>query len=266
LSCFYFESFFIWRILIVSKSTFACLLLSTSLGGALAVTPAVAQETAAEATATTNAATEAAPVELTVEQVEAQNKAVADFGEAQQLQAAGDHAGALAKLDGALPTIRVIAGRDPTNIQNAGFLASALTMAASSHGALGHTDQIATYYAEAVPHWRKVYDSDPSQAGVRDTLIGLMINLGNYNLINENKIEAKSMFDETLALVKAGLQADPASPELANAHFSALIGLNQSTGDESYIELAKAVGEELRAKGIVNAMNEPSVNALLGAA
>ena len=251
------------------KSTFAAFLLSTTTGVALVAAPAMAQD--ADANASANASTEAtaeavAPVQLTAEQVDAQNKAIADFGEAQTLQAAGDHATALAKLKGALPTIREIAARDETNAQNAGFLASALTMAASSVGALGQTDQIAVYYAEAIPQWRKVYQSDTSQNGVRDTLISLMINLGNYNLINENKVEAKSLFDETLATVKAGLQADPASPVLANAHFSALIGLNQSTGDQSYIDMAKPVGEELRAKGIVNAMNEPSVNAILGAA
>mgnify|MGYP005995903917 CR=1 FL=1 len=253
----------------MTKQSFAALLLASTLLASPALAQdttdgAAAEATATEATAETSATT--APAEMTPEQIEAQNKAIADFTEAQKLQAAGDHAGTLAKIQGALPTIRMIAERDPSNVQNAGFLASALTMAANSQGALGNIDAIAPLYAEAIPQWRKVYQSDMSQTGVRDTLVSLLINVGNFNLIKENKAAAQPHFQEALDLANAGLETNPGSAELANAKFSALIGLNQSTGDMAYIEQAKPVAEMLRSKGIVNAANEPSVNAILGAA
>lgn len=240
----------------MTKSTMTAFLFSTSMGVALLAAPVAAQDAAAPAEA-------AEPAPLTAEQIDAQNKAIRDFGEAQALQTAGDHAGALAKLDGAMPVIRNIAARDPANVQSVGFLASALTMAATSHGALGNNDQIAAHYEEAIPAWRAVYAADNSQVAVRNTLVSLLVNLGNYNLIQENKDAAKPLFDEALMTAKTSLQNDPTSPEMANAHFSALVGLNQSTGEMSYLDDAKAVGTELRAKGIVNALNEPSVNALL---
>ncbi|MEZ5710839.1 MAG: hypothetical protein R3E02_15785 [Blastomonas sp.] len=234
----------------MTKSFFAALIASTSL----LASPALAQEATAE------------PIQLSAEEVAAQNQAVADFTEAQNLLNAGDNAGALAKIEAALPTIRQIAARDAANVQNAGFLASALTMASNAQGALGNMDAIAPLYAEAVPQWRKVYDADPTNAGVRDTMISMMINLGNFNLIQQNKEVALPIFTDALSLVQTARQADATSPVLANAEFSALIGLNQSTGDPAYIEQAKPVGEELRSKGIVNAANKPSVDAILGAA
>ena len=63
-----------------------------------------------------------------------------------------------------------------------------------------------------------------------------------------------------------GRASDPANADLANAEFSSLIGLNQATGDASYLEAAKPVGTELREKGIVSAANKPAVDAILGAA
>ena len=249
----------------MTKQPFAALLLASTLLASPAFAQEAADDAATEATATETATT-AAPAQLTPEQIEAQNKAIADFTEAQKLQTAGDHAGAVAKIQTALPTIRLIVERDPSNIQNAGFLASALTLAANSQGALGNIDAIAPLYVEAIPQWRKVYQSDMSNTGVRDTLVSLIVNVGNFNLIKENKAAAQPYFQEALDMANAGLEATPASAEMANAKFSALIGLNQSTGDMAYIEKAKPVAEMLRSKGIVNAANEPSVNALLGAA
>lgn len=228
------------------KSAFAALLLSSSLVAA----PAFAQE--------------AAP--LTAEEAAAQNQAIADFTAAQQLQAAGDHAGVVAKMTGALPAIRAIVARDPASVQNAGFLASALTMVANSQGALGNIDAIAPLYAEAAPQWTKVYEADTANKGVRDTLVSILVNLGNFQLMKDDKAGAAPHFEKALEIARAGRAADPASAELANAEFSSLIGLSQATGDMGYIEQAKPVGEELRAKGIVNAANEPSVKAILGAA
>jgi len=227
------------------KTAIAALLLSAGL-----VAPAVAQE---------------AP-QLTAEQIEAQNQAIADFTAAQQAQAAGNQTEALAKINAALPAIRDIAARDASNVQNAGFLASALTIAANAQGALGNIDAIAPLYAEAAPQWTKVYQADKTNQGVRDTLVSVLVNLGNFNLSKANKTEAQPYFEQALAIAKEGRSADPASPELANAEFSALIGLNQSTGDAAYLDQAKTVGAELREKGIVNAANEPSVTAILGAA
>lgn len=235
------------------KSAITALFLSAAALSA----PAIAQEAAAPATA--------APA-LTPEQAQAQNKAIADFTAAQQAQAAGNHAEVIAKLEPALPTIREIASRDPANVQNAGFLASALTITANSQGALGKIDAIAPLYAEAAPQWTKVYEADKANAGVRNTLVAILVNLGNFSLSKQDKAAAKPNFEQALAIAKEGRATDPASADLANAEFSSLIGLNQSTGEASYLEAAKPVGAELREKGIVSAANQPAVDAILGAA
>lgn len=238
------------------KSAISALFLCA--GAALASAPAIAQEAAPAA--------QAPAAQLTPEQAEAQNKAIADFTAAQQAQAAGNHAEVIAKLEPALPVIREIAGRDPSNVQNAGFLASALTIAANSQGALGKIDAIAPLYAEAAPQWMKVYEADKANAGVRGTLVAILVNLGNFSLTRQDKAGAKPHFEQALAIAKEGRAADPASADLANAEFSSLIGLNQSTGDASYLEAAKPVGAELREKGTVSAANKPAVDAILGAA
>ena len=222
--------------------------------------PAMAQDAAAPA------ATEAPATALTPEQVEAQNKAIADFTAAQQAQAAGNHAEVIAKMEPALPTIREIVARDTANVQNAGFLASALTITANSQGALGKIDAIAPLYAEAAPQWTKVYEVDKANVGVRNTLVAILVNLGNFSLSKQDKTAAKPHFEQALAIAKEGRATDPASADLANAEFSSLIGLNQSTGEASYLEAAKPVGAELREKGIVSAANQPAVDAILGAA
>lgn len=240
------------------KSAVTALFLSAAV-----IAPAMAQDAAAPATGQN--ATAAAPA-LTPEQVEAQNKAIADFTAAQQAQAAGNHAEVIAKLEPALPTIREIVARDPSNIQNAGFLASALTITANSQGALGKIDAIAPLYKEAAPLWMKVYESDKANAGVRNTLVAILVNLGNFNLTKQDKMAAKPHFEQALAIAKEGRAADPANADLANAEFSSLIGLNQATGEASYLEAAKPVGNELREKGIVSAANQPAVDAILGAA
>ena len=237
------------------KSAITALFLSTSMLAA----PAMAQDAAAPAG-------QAAATALTPEQAEAQNKAIADFTAAQQAQAAGNHAEVIAKLEPALPTIREIVARDPGNVQNAGFLASALTITANSQGALGKIDAIPPLYKEAAPQWMKVYEADKANAGVRNTLVAILVNLGNYDLTKQDKMAAKPHFEQALAIAKEGRAADPANADLANAEFSSLIGLNQATGEASYLEAAKPVGTELREKGIVSAANKPAVDAILGAA
>jgi len=240
------------------KSAVTALFLSAAIAA-----PAIAQDAAAPATGQN--ATAAAPA-LTPEQVEAQNKAIADFTAAQQAQAAGNHAEVIAKLEPALPTIREIVARDPGNIQNAGFLASALTITANSQGALGKIDAIPPLYSEAAPQWTKVYQADKANAGVRNTLVAILVNLGNFSLTQQDKTAAKPHFEQALAIAKEGRATDPANADLANAEFSSLIGLNQATGEASYLEAAKPVGTELREKGIVSAANKPAVDAILGAA
>ena len=237
------------------KSAITALSLSTSMLAA----PAMAQDAAAPAG-------QAAAPALTPEQAEAQNKAIADFTAAQQAQAAGNHAEVIAKLEPALPTIREIVARDPGNVQNAGFLASALTITANSQGALGKIDAIPPLYKEAAPQWMKVYEADKANAGVRNTLVAILVNLGNFSLTQQDKVGAKPHFEQALAIAKEGRASDPANADLANAEFSSLIGLNQATGDASYLEAAKPVGTELREKGIVSAANKPAVDAILGAA
>jgi tetratricopeptide (TPR) repeat protein len=231
------------------------------LSAAAVAAPAMAQDAAAPA-----ATGQAAAPALTPEQVEAQNKAIADFTAAQQAQVAGNHAEVIAKLEPALPVIREIAARDPSNVQNAGFLASALTITANSQGALGRIDAIPPLYKEAAPQWMKVYESDKANAGVRNTLVAILVNLGNFNLTKQDKMAARPHFEQALAIAKEGRAADPANADLANAEFSSLIGLNQATGEASYLEAAKPVGTELREKGIVSAANKPAVDAILGAA
>ena len=237
------------------KSAITALSLSTAMLAA----PAMAQDAAAPAG-------QAAAAALTPEQAEAQNKAIADFTAAQQAQAAGNHAEVIAKLEPALPTIREIVARDPGNVQNAGFLASALTITANSQGALGKIDAIPPLYKEAAPQWMKVYEADKANAGVRNTLVAILVNLGNFSLTQQDKVGAKPHFEQALAIAKEGRASDPANADLANAEFSSLIGLNQATGDASYLEAAKPVGTELREKGIVSAANKPAVDAILGAA
>ncbi|GAA0631910.1 hypothetical protein GCM10009424_01500 [Sphingomonas ursincola] len=237
------------------KSAITALFLSTSMLAA----PAMAQNGAAPAG-------QAAAPALTPEQAEAQNKAIADFTAAQQAQAAGNHAEVIAKLEPALPTIREIVARDPGNVQNAGFLASALTITANSQGALGKIDAIPPLYKEAAPQWMKVYEADKANAGVRNTLVAILVNLGNFSLTQQDKVGAKPHFEQALAIAKEGRASDPANADLANAEFSSLIGLNQATGEASFLEAAKPVGTELREKGIVSAANKPAVDAILGAA
>lgn len=237
------------------KSAITALSLSTAMLAA----PAMAQDAAAPAG-------QAAAAAMTPEQAEAQNKAIADFTAAQQAQAAGNHAEVIAKLEPALPTIREIVARDPGNVQNAGFLASALTITANSQGALGKIDAIPPLYKEAAPQWMKVYEADKANAGVRNTLVAILVNLGNFGLTQQDKAGAKPHFEQALAIAKEGRASDPANADLANAEFSSLIGLNQATGDASYLEAAKPVGTELREKGIVSAANKPAVDAILGAA
>ena len=238
------------------KSAMTALFVST----AVLAPAAMAQDAAAPAEA------QAAATALTPEQVEAQNKAVADFNAAQQAQAAGNHAEAIAKMEPALPTIREIAARDTANVQNAGFLASALTITANSQGALGKIDAIAPLFAEAAPQWMKVYQADKANVGVRNTLVAILVNLGNFSLSKQDKTAARPHFEQALAIAKEGRATDPTSADLANAEFSSLIGLNQSTGEASYLDAAKTVGVELREKGIVSAANQPAVDAILGAA
>lgn len=230
------------------------------LSAAAVAAPAVAQD------ATAPAAGQAAASALTPEQAEAQNKAIADFTAAQQAQAAGNHAEVVAKLEPALPTIREIVARNPDSVQNAGFLASALTITANSQGALGKIDAIPPLYKEAAPQWMKVYEADKANAGVRGTLVAILVNLGNFSLTQQDKAGAKPHFEQALAIAKEGRASDPANADLANAEFSSLIGLNQATGEASYLEAAKPVGTELREKGIVSAANKPAVDAILGAA
>ncbi|WP_066276550.1 hypothetical protein, partial [Blastomonas sp. CCH1-A6] len=176
------------------------------------------------------------------------------------------HAEVIAKLEPALPTIREIVARDPGNVQNAGFLASALTITANSQGALGKIDAIPPLYKEAAPQWMKVYEADKANAGVRNTLVAILVNLGNFSLTQQDKVGAKPHFEQALAIAKEGRASDPANADLANAEFSSLIGLNQATGEASFLEAAKPVGTELREKGIVSAANKPAVDAILGAA
>ena len=247
------------------KRSISRFLLTTGL--AVACSPAFAQDAAPAAPATDAAAqaTQAAAVALTGEQIEAQNKAIADFTAAQQAQAAGNHGEVIAKLEPALPTIREIASRDPANVQNAGFLASSLTIVANSQGASGNIDAIAPLYKEAAPQWMKVYEADKANTGVRDTLVAILVNLGNFGLSKQDKTGAQPHFEQALAITKEGRMTDPTSADLANSEFASLIGLNQSTGEASYLEAAKPVGAELREKGIVSAANQPAVDAILGA-
>lgn len=226
---------------------------------------ATAQAPATDASASTSS-TQSAAAPMTPEQVEAQNKAIADFTAAQQAQAAGNHAEVIAKLEAALPVIREIAARDTANIQNAGFLASALTITANSQGALGKIDAIAPLYTEAAPQWTKVYQADKANAGVRGTLVSILVNLGNFSLTKQDKAGAQPYFEQALAIAKEGRVAEPTSADLANFEFSSLIGLNQATGEASYLEAAKPLGAELREKGTVSAANKPAVDAILGAA
>lgn len=242
------------------KSAMSVLFTSAAL---IIAGPALAQSADTPGAAQSGQAPVAA---LTPEQVEAQNKAIADFTAAQQAQAAGNHAEVIARLEPALPVIREIAARDPANVQNAGFFASALTIVANSQGALGKIDAIAPLYAEAAPQWTKVYAADKANAGVRGTLLSILVNLGNFTLNRQDKPGAKPHFEQALTIAKEGRAADPASADLANAEFSSLIGLNQATGEASYLEAAKTAGAELRAKGIVSAANKPAVDAILGAA
>lgn len=249
----------------MKKSAISMLFVSTAL--ALSASGAHAQDAAApQAAPAAEAGTQAAATALTPEQVEAQNKAIADFTAAQQAQAAGNHAEVVAKLEPQLPVIKEIAARDPANVQNAGFYASALTITANSQGALGKIDAIAPLYTEAAPQWTKVYEADKANAGVRGTLVSILVNLGNFSLNKQDKASAQPYFEQALAIAKEGRAADPASADLANFEFSSLIGLNQATGEASYLEAAKPLGAELREKGTVSAANKPAVDAILGAA
>lgn len=106
-----------------------------ALGQDTAASPAPAGQTAA--------------AQMTPGQITAFNQAVADFTAAQQLQQAGDNAGAIAKYEGALPAIRTAVQISPDNMDYVGFLANALYAAAAAQGGANNIGAMISLYKAA---------------------------------------------------------------------------------------------------------------------
>lgn len=237
-------------------------------GAALVAMPALAQD----ATTAEQPAAEAAAPELTREQIEENNRfveryngAVQQFNKAQTEYDAKNYAASIATLDAALPIIRESVQREPANVGYIGFLAGALSLQADSKAASGDLAGFASLYEESLPLWHKMMDAKPADTALREKYLGILLNLGNYNLSEtKDNAKAKTYFEESLEVAKAARATDPNAAVPANAELSSLVGLLYATRDTTLLEQIRPVAQELRDKGVVNEANTPIVAKVLG--
>lgn len=248
----------------MTKSAFTALM---SMGLAAISAPVLGQEAqpTADAAAPAEMEAQAAPAaEMTPEQIAAFNQAVADFTAAQQLQQAGDNAGALAKYEGALPAIRTAVQAQPQNQDYVTFMANALYATAAAQAGLQNFDGAITLYQEAVPYWRDVVAANPADANARNILAGMLVQLGNKQLTAQDKAGAGVFYKEATDLARNSVAAAPADPVNKNLLLSALIGLSQTTDDKAVMDEALAMGKKMMAEGSIDAINKPSIEIMTG--
>ena len=247
----------------MKKPAFAAML---SIGLAAMAVPALAQETQPAAPADASEPAQAAPAaQMTPEQIAAFNQAVADFTAGQQLQQAGNNAGAVAKYEAALPAVRAAVAAQPDNADYASFLANALYATAAAQAATQKFDAALSLYKEAVPLWRNQHAANPADANSRNILAGMLVQLGNQALTAKDKAVAGTYYREATDLARKSVAAAPADPLNNNLLLSALIGLSQTSEDKAVMDEALAMGKKMMADGSIDPVNKPSIEIMTGA-
>lgn len=222
--------------------------------------PLSAQPSAPSQPAAAAAATPASP--FTAEQITAFNAAVATFTDGQKAQQAGDNANALAKYEAALPAIRDIVKAQPGNLTNVNFLANVLYAAAAANAGLGKMDALVPLYEESLPYWREVVMAKPEMAN-RNVLTGILTQLGNVKLAQQDKAGAIPFYSEALTFARQSV-AEKADAQNRNLLLSALIGASQASEDETLKTEVAALSKEMIADGTVNPANKPAAQILGG--
>jgi tetratricopeptide (TPR) repeat protein len=202
---------------------------------------------------------------MSPEQIAAFNQAVADFTAAQQLQQAGNNAGAIAKYEGALPAIRTAVKMQPNNADYTKFLANALYATAAAQASVQNFDAFISLYKEAVPLWRGIVAANPTDATSRNILAGMLVQLGNKALSTQDKATAGTYYTEATALARKSVAAAPADPVNKNLLLSSLIGLSQTSTDKAVMDEVLAMGKRMLAEGSIDAVNKPSIEIMTGA-
>ncbi|HEY1124478.1 MAG TPA: hypothetical protein VGE65_02505 [Sphingobium sp.] len=221
--------------------------------------PLAAQATAPSPPASA-AATPANP--FTAEQITAFNAAVTTFTEGQKAQQAGDNATALTKYEAALPAIRDIVKAQPDNLTNVNFLANVLYAAAAANAGLGKMDALVPLYEESLPYWRQVVTAKPEMAN-RNVLTGILTQLGNVRLTQQDKAGATTFYTEALSFARQSV-AEKADAQNRNLLLSALIGASQASEDEAVKTEVATLSREMIADGTVNPANKPAAQILAG--
>lgn len=222
--------------------------------------PAFAQDTAPAASA--EAAAPAA--QMTPEQITAFNQAVKDFTAGQAAQQTGDNAVALAKYEAALPAIRTAAQVQPSS-ENVSFLGNMLYVAAVANGSLQKFDAMLALFEEAAPHWRSVVAAKPADAASRNILAGMLVQLGNSRLTEQDKAGADPLYAEAITLARKSVAENAADAAANNLLLSALMGASQTSTDPKLREEAVALGKKMLADGTIDAANKPAAEAITGA-
>ncbi|BAK67598.1 TPR repeat protein [Sphingobium sp. SYK-6] len=211
-----------------------------------AAAPAIAQET------------------LSPEQVTAFNAAVVDFNAGQKAQQAGDHAGALAKYEAALPAIRAAVAAQPDNIDYVSFLANALYLTGAANAGAQKMDAVAPLYEESLPLWRKVVAAKPADGQSKMILSSLLIQVANAKLGQQDKAGALAYYNEALPIARQAVATAP-NPQNRNLLLGGLIGASQASDDPAIKEEAATLSKAMLADGSVDAANKPAAE-ILGAA
>lgn len=201
--------------------------------------------------------------QMTPDQIAAFNQAVTDFTAAQQMQQAGDNAGALVKYESVLPAIRTAVQVSPDNSDYGHFLANALYAAAAAQAGLKNYDAVIDLYKEAVPLWRKITLANKDDTNSRNVLTSMLIQLGNKALVGKDKGGAGAYYKEALDLARKSANV-PADATGKNLLLSALIGLSQTSEDKSFRDEAIALGKAMIADGSIDAANKPSIEIMTG--
>lgn len=225
------------------------------------IQPLAAQENTSEATQE-EAAAEPAAIDPVV--IENFNAAIQEFGNAQTLQANGDHVGAIASLDKVAPAVQAMLDADPSNTGNYAFLANVYMLKAVSFSALSQLDGIIDSYEKAYPLWGKALEVEPENKVYSNSYTDVAVTLGNDNLNKQDKVAATGYYEAAIKASKAGLAVNADDTKSLNNLLSGLAGMNLATGEQSYLDEAKGIAQQLHDKGATNEANKQSVINLLG--
>lgn len=225
------------------------------------IQPLAAQENSSETSQQDETAQEAAIDPVIVENF---NAAITEFGNAQTLQANGDHQGALTSLDSVITPVEAMLAADPSNTGNYAFLANLFMMKAASYSALSQLDGIISSYESAFPLWKKALEATPENAVIRNAYGDVAVTLGNNSLNKQDNAAATGYYQTAIETGKAGVAANADDAKSLNALFSGLVGMNLVSGEQSYLDEAKTIAQQLHDKGVASPANQQSVDNLLG--